>query len=147
MMVSLQEVLRNARPNHYAIGSFNVYNSETIRGVIESGIEMNLPTIVAFGAGYIPNMRLKDAAVLIRSMAEDAPIPVALHLDHCSSLDIIKEAIDVGFTSVMYDGSTLPFAENMGNAARVVAMAQLPVLGLKRKLVVLLKERILTRKM
>lgn len=134
MMISLQKALQDARPNHYAIGSFNVYNSETIRGVIESGIEMNLPTIVAFGAGYIPNMRLKDAAALTRSMAEDAPIPVVLHLDHCASLDIIKEAIDVGFTSVMYDGSALPFTENMANAAKVVEMAHAANVGVEAEL-------------
>lgn len=134
MMVPLQKALADARAARYAIGSFNVYNSETIRGVIESGVEMNLPTIVAFGAGYIPNMRLKDVAALVRSMAEDAPVPVVLHLDHCKSLDVIKEAIDVGFTSVMYDGSALPFTENLANAAKVVTMAHAAGVGVEAEL-------------
>ncbi len=134
MLIPLQKALVDARASRYAIGSFNVYNSETIRGVIESGVEMKLPTIVAFGAGYIPNMRLKDVAALVRSMAEDAPIPVVLHLDHCKSLDVIKEAIDVGFTSVMYDGSALPFAENLANAAKVVKMAHAAQVGVEAEL-------------
>ncbi|MDR1826981.1 MAG: class II fructose-bisphosphate aldolase [Methylobacteriaceae bacterium] len=134
MMVPLQKVLEGARAGCYAIGSFNVYNSETIRGVIESGVDMNLPTIVAFGAGYIPNMRLKDAAALVRSQAADAPIDIALHLDHCKSLDIIREALDAGFTSVMYDGSALPFAENLANAAKVVSMAHAAGAGVEAEL-------------
>ncbi|MEN3931220.1 class II fructose-bisphosphate aldolase [Microvirga sp. W0021] len=134
MLVPLQKALADARRNRYAIGSFNVYNSETIRGVVETGIEMKLPTIVAFGASYMPNMRLKDVAALTRSMAEDADIPVVLHLDHCKSLDVIKEAIDVGFTSVMYDGSALPFAENLANAAKVVKMAHAANVGVEAEL-------------
>lgn len=134
MLVPLQNALADAKKNRYAIGSFNVYNSETIRGVIESGVEMNLPTIVAFGASYMPNMRLKDVAALTRSMAADAPIPVVLHLDHCKSIDVIKEAIDVGFTSVMYDGSALPFAENLANAAKVVKMAHVAHVGVEAEL-------------
>ncbi len=134
MLVPLHTALVDAKRGRYAIGSFNVYNSETIRGVIESGIEMNLPTIVAFGASYMPNMRLKDVAALTRSMAADAPIPVVLHLDHCKSLDVIKEAIDVGFSSVMYDGSALPFAENLANASKVVAMAHAANVGVEAEL-------------
>lgn len=134
MLAPLRNALAEARSSRYAIGSFNVYNSETIRGVIESGSEMGLPTIVAFGAGYLGNMRLKDVSALVRSMAEDAPVPIVLHLDHCKSLETIAEAINVGFTSVMYDGSSLPFADNMRNAAKVTAMAHAAGVGVEAEL-------------
>jgi fructose-bisphosphate aldolase class II len=93
MMISFADMLAAARREHYAVGSFNVYNYETIRGVIECGREAGQPVIVAFGAGYLPNMELDEVAGLVRTMAAVSPTPVALHLDHCKSFDTIVRAI------------------------------------------------------
>lgn len=124
MMTNLSEVLGTARREKYAVGSFNVYNYETIRGVIEAGREAGFPTIVAFGENYLPNMELAEVSALVRIMADKAGIPVVLHLDHCKSFDTIVRAIAAGFTSVMYDGSALPLAENTAKTAQIVKIAR-----------------------
>lgn len=123
MMVNLSALLADARQGKYAVGSFNVYNYETIRGVIEAGRELGYPTIVAFGENYLANMDLDEVVALVDAMAAKAEIPVALHLDHCKSFDNIVKAIRAGFTSVMYDGSSLPFADNERKTAEIVAIA------------------------
>lgn len=123
MMVNLQSLLPDARRGKYAVGSFNVYNYETIRGVIEAGKQLGYPTIVAFGANYLTNMELDEVACLVKSISEKADIPIVLHLDHCKSFDHIVQAIRAGFTSVMYDGSNLPFGENLNKTAEIVTIA------------------------
>ncbi len=123
MMVNLAALLQDARKNKYAIGSFNVYNFETVRGVVEAGNELGYPTIVAFGENYLVNMDLNEISALVRATSKRVNLPVALHLDHCKSFDTIVRAIKAGFTSVMYDGSALPFEENMRRTAEIVAIA------------------------
>lgn len=139
MMISFAEMLGAARRDRYAVGSFNVYNYETIRGVIESGREAGLPVIVAFGAGYLPNMELDEVAGLVRTMAALSPTPVALHLDHCKSFETIVRAIKAGFSSVMYDGSALPFEENLRQTSRVVQVAHAAGVGVEAELGALAK--------
>ncbi len=120
MPSNFKEMLAAAYSGHYAVGSFNVYNYETIRGVIEAGHQMgDVPVIVAFGKKYLDNMRLADAVAVVSSLSDAYPMQVCLHLDHCDSLDIIRAAIDAGFGSVMYDGSALPFEENVANTKLV----------------------------
>jgi len=123
MIVNLSTVLADARKQGYAVGSFNCYNYETFRGAIEAGSELGYPTIVAFGENYLPNMDLAEVAALVRAMACKARVPVVLHLDHCKSVDHIVQAIRAGFSSVMFDGSALPFEENIRQTAAVVKMA------------------------
>lgn len=123
MMTNLATLLSDAQKGKYAVGSFNVYSYETIRGVIDAGKDLRYPTIVAFGANYLSNMELDEVAVLVDTMAAKADIPVVLHLDHCKSFETIIKAIKAGFTSVMYDGSSLPFAENMLKTSEIVAIA------------------------
>lgn len=122
MMTNFSAMLAEARRSRYAVGSFNVYNYETIRGVVEAGKELGYPTIVAFGENYLANMDPDEVAAIVRAMAQKAGIPLVLHLDHCKSVDNILKAVKAGFTSVMYDGSSLPFAENMAKTAEVVAI-------------------------
>jgi fructose-bisphosphate aldolase class II len=123
MMVNFAAMLKMARRDRYAVGSFNVYNYETIRGVIETGQELGYPAIVAFGESYLPNMGFDEVFGVVNAMAHKVEIPLVLHLDHCKSIDNIVKAIRAGFTSVMFDGSSLPFEKNVETTARVVAMA------------------------
>jgi fructose-bisphosphate aldolase class II len=69
MMVDFSELLKEARRHKYAVGSFNVYNYETIRGVIEAGQELGYPTIVAFAEGYLNNMEMDEVFALVHAMA------------------------------------------------------------------------------
>ncbi|NLN96808.1 MAG: class II fructose-bisphosphate aldolase [Eubacteriaceae bacterium] len=123
MLVNLRDIIQDAYKNKYALGSFNGYNFETFKGTVDAGVEKNVPVIVAFGAKYLTNMSLKTAHAMVQSIAEEVNIPVCLHLDHCSDMDIIFEAIDIGFGSVMYDGSMLPFEENLANTKKVCEKA------------------------
>lgn len=123
MMVNFCQILNEARRGGYAVGSFNVYSYETIRGVIEAGQELSSPTIVAFGESYLQNMALEEVFALVSAMARKVEVPLVLHLDHCKSFAHIVQAIRAGFTSVMFDGSSLPFEQNMEKTAQVVAVA------------------------
>ncbi len=123
MIVNFSELLRQARRERYAVGSFNVYNYETIRGVVEAARELGYGAIVAFGEAYLPNMEMDEVAALVRNMAGRVEVPLVLHLDHCKSFDNVVKALRAGFTSVMFDGSGFPFEENIRKTAQVVAMA------------------------
>ncbi len=123
MLTDLSFILNVAYRNKYAVGSFNGYNYETFKGIIDAGSESNTSIIVAFGAKYLDNMSLETASAIVKSIAQNISIPVCLHLDHCKDLDTIYRAIKVGFGSVMYDGSALPFEENMKNTKLVCDIA------------------------
>ena len=104
MLTNLKTIVDEAYAKKYAVGSFNGYNSETFRGIIQAGVETETPIILAFGAKYLPNMSLETAAAMTRSMAEKLDIPVCLHLDHCKDMGVVFQAVKAGFGSVMYDG-------------------------------------------
>ncbi|WP_422448436.1 class II fructose-bisphosphate aldolase [Thermoanaerobacterium sp. DL9XJH110] len=124
MLVNLKPVLTEAKMNKYAVGAFNVYNYETIKGVVESVRELKIPAVIAFGERYIENMQFKEVFALVDTMIKDLEIPVVLHLDHCKSFENIIRAIRAGFTSVMFDGSELPFEENVKRTEKIVAVAR-----------------------
>lgn len=123
MITNLSTVLKEAYENNYAVGAFNVYNYETIKAVIEVIKERKQDAIIAFGEKYLENMELKEVVNLIRTMTTNLSSKVVIHLDHCKDLKVIKNAIEAGFTSVMYDGSFLPYEENVANTKIVVQMA------------------------
>ncbi|SDF03275.1 class II fructose-bisphosphate aldolase [Sporomusa acidovorans] len=123
MLVNFKDILNEAYSKHYAVGSFNGYNFETFKGIIDAGWETRTPVILAFGAKYLPNMSLATAYALAKSLGEELETPVCLHLDHCSDLATVFRAIRTGFGSVMYDGSALPFAENIKNTRLVCKIA------------------------
>ena len=108
----------------YAIGAFNVNNMEIIQGIMEAGTEEKAPLILQVSAGarkyagqtYI--MKLVEAALI-----EDPAVPVVVHLDHGPSFEMCKDCIDGGFTSVMIDGSHLPYEENIALTRQVVDYA------------------------
>lgn len=123
MLVNLVSMLGEAQKGNFAIGSFNIYSYETIRGVMNAAVELDKPAIVAFGANYLKNMDLGSVHDIVVNLSKSCSNPVALHLDHCKSIDTIREALAAGFTSIMYDGSALPYEENVKNTAEVVRMA------------------------
>ena len=122
-LVSPKEMFEGAYDGGYAIGAFNVNNMEIIQGIMEAGSEENAPLILQVsagarkyaGQGYI--MKLMEAALL------ETDLPVVLHLDHGANFEICKEVIDGGFTSVMIDGSHLPYEENIALTQQVVGYA------------------------
>ncbi|MBR5468014.1 MAG: class II fructose-bisphosphate aldolase [Firmicutes bacterium] len=123
MLVNLKTILEGTREDKRAVGSFNVYSYETIQGVAAAVKKADKDAIISFGASYLVNMSLETVVAIVKEVADSLDKNVALHLDHCNNLEIIKKAIDAGFTSVMYDGSALEFEENVANTKTVCEMA------------------------
>lgn len=123
-LVNTKEMFKKAYEGGYAIGAFNVNNMEIIQGITEAAGELKAPVIlqVSKGARAYANptylVKLVEAAV-----AENPDIPITLHLDHGPSYEMCKACVDDGFTSVMFDGSSKPFDENVEEAAKVVEYA------------------------
>ncbi len=123
-LVTTTEMFKKAYAGGYAIGAFNVNNMEIVQGITEACAETNAPVIlqVSKGARAYANhtylVKLVEAAVLC-----NPNIPIALHLDHGPDFETCKSCIDGGFTSVMIDGSSLPFEENIAQTRRVVEYA------------------------
>ena len=123
MLVNLKTILEGTREDKRAVGSFNVYSYETIQGVAAAVKKADKDAIISFGASYLVNMSLDTVVAIVKEVADSLDRNVALHLDHCNNIEIIKKAIDAGFTSVMYDGSALEFEENVANTKTVCEMA------------------------
>lgn len=132
MLVTSKEILLEARKEHYGIGAFNALEIATVDAIISSAEEMNTPVIVQFGDVLDPNAAesrrmsyfdAKNFMHFLRYRAEVSPVPVAIHLDHCRTYDGCIRAMQFGATSVMIDGSMLPFEENIELTKRVVAEA------------------------
>jgi fructose-bisphosphate aldolase class II len=123
MLVTLEEAIKNIEKTQ-AVPAFNVYGFEDAKVVLEVAKKLNAPAILMTNRDAILHMGAKNLCALLRTMGEEYEIPVCIHLDHGKSLEEIKKAIDAGFTSVMYDGSALPFEENIKNTLKVVEMAK-----------------------
>lgn len=123
MITNINSILAEAKSKKFAVGSFNIYNYETIRGVMETIAELKQPAIIAFGEKYLKNMDLEEVAALVKLMDRGSNVSVAIHLDHCKSVNHIVQAIRAGFTSVMIDGSNLSFEENVSLTKHVVDIA------------------------
>lgn len=120
---SLKEELQSARRNGYAVGAFNIFNRLSARAVIQAASEMESPLILQTSVSTVKKYGVKDLGDMLRQLAEEAPINVLIHLDHCQSVELAKECINSGWDSVMYDGSRLPVKENIANCAEVVTYA------------------------
>lgn len=124
MYVSSKSMLKDAQNKHYAVAAFNFYNLETLMAVIEAAEEERSPVIVQIYADHFAFYRGGGAiAKAALRLIDEASIPVCLHLDHANSYERIKYAMDLGFHSVMYDGSALPLEENIALAKKVIAEA------------------------
>ncbi|MDF2593007.1 MAG: fbaA fructose-bisphosphate aldolase, class [Clostridia bacterium] len=104
--------------------AFNFFNVETLAAILDAAHIENKVIILSFGESYISHTPLPVAAVMAKEYSKLYDIPFVLHLDHATKVETIKQAIDLGFTSVMYDGSRLPLEENIKNTAEVVKLAK-----------------------
>lgn len=123
MLINLKNILQIAEKNNSAIGSFNVYNLESILALKMAIDTLKTPAIIAFGESYTSHAPLEVISSIVYTLFEKSPIPIVLHLDHAKNLSTIKDAINCGFTSVMYDGSRLPLSENILYSQEVVKLA------------------------
>ncbi len=118
-----KEMFDRAYKEGYAIGAFNVNNMEIIQGIMEAGAEERSPLILQVSAGARKYAGQNYIMKLVEAALEDADIPVCVHLDHGPDFELCKACIDGGFTSVMIDGSHLPFEENIAITKKVVEYA------------------------
>ncbi|MDO9416486.1 class II fructose-bisphosphate aldolase [Pararhizobium sp.] len=132
--VSMGPMLKRAQAAGYGIAAFNMIDYNSARSIVEGAAGMKAPIIVQVSVKTIRHWGFKPIATWVRMMAEDADIPVALHLDHCSDDDVIKRCIDAGWTSVMFDGSSLPFAENRARSETIYALTEAAGVGLEAEI-------------
>lgn len=123
MLVTLSEILKDAEERKYGVGLFNMLNLEMARGIIEAAEEERSPLILGVAEVHLPLIPFEYAALIMNDIAKKATVPVCLHFDHGVSFDKIKAAVDAGFSSVMYDGSALPYEENLANSLAISRMA------------------------
>jgi len=122
-LINITSMLNRARENNYAVGAFDVSNHDMALAVLEAAEEKRSPVIL-MGLGVdLVGDRLDYWLTGVRKMAEKATVPVCVHLDHATDFNFIKKCVDMGFSSVMFDGSTLPLAENIRKTKAVVEYA------------------------
>lgn len=123
-LVNMKTLLKDAQKRNYAVGSFSVANLEMIQGVVKAAEETKSPIILQIAEVRLNHSPLHIIGPAMLAAAEHASVPVAVHLDHGTTLDCIGEALRLGFTSVMFDGSHLPLEENIEMTKQVIAMAK-----------------------
>lgn len=123
MLATLNDVMKIAEDKKIAIGSFNTPNLEGLQAVIEAAEELDLPVIIQFAQCHEPWIPLAMIGPIMVDTAKRSKVPVCVHLDHGETLEYLQQALDMGFTAIMYDGSTLSYEENLENTKKAVAMA------------------------
>ena len=106
-----------------AVGAFNLHCFEMLPAMIQAAEELNVPIIIQTSLGTAEYIGFEPLIAAVKALAEKSSVNVALHMDHCKSIEALKKAIDLGYSSVMYDGSALPIEENIKNTQEVVAYA------------------------
>ena len=125
MLVNATKMLQDAKAGHYAIGHFNINNLEWTKAILTTAQELNSPVIIGVSAGAAKYMGgFKTVANLVKNLDEylGITVPVAIHLDH-GTYEGAKACIEAGFTSVMFDGSSLPLEENLAKTRELVELA------------------------
>lgn len=122
-LVTSKELLLDAQKQGYAVGAFNANNLECIKAVIEAAEEERAPVILQISQGAIKYAGLRMATTMVKTSADEASVPVVLHLDHGTSFLQNVQCLHVGFTSLMYDGSAEPLDTNIETSAKIVEIA------------------------
>ena len=133
-LVSMGPMLRRARADRYGIAAYNMIDFNSARSIIAGATELAAPVIVQVSVKTVKHWGYAHVATWVRMLAEDAPVPVALHLDHCTDIEVLKRCIDAGWTSVMFDGSALPFAENLAKSSQAYALTEAAGVGLEAEI-------------
>ncbi len=123
-LVNFNKMLARARRENYAVGAFNVYHLQDITTVLAAAEAVRSPVILATTRDAFAHSTMEDLVAVIKRRARATEIPVCLHLDHARDFDTIIRAIFAGYTSVMFDGSSLPLAENIHKTREIVKVAE-----------------------
>ncbi|HHY14299.1 MAG TPA: class II fructose-1,6-bisphosphate aldolase [Thermoanaerobacterales bacterium] len=123
-LVTLTDILKKAEEGRYAVGAFNCNNMEIVKSIANAAKEENAPVIIQASQGAINYAGLNYITALVETAALETDVPIVLHLDHGTDLEQIIKCIRFGFTSVMIDGSMLPYEENLKITKKVVEIAK-----------------------
>ena len=123
MLVSMKEMLADAKKNHYALPAFDVSNYEMMKAVLDACEEAGSPALLQALAVDLQGKNMHMMAAMAKEASKLYRIPICLHLDHATDMALVQAACEVGFSSVMFDGSVLPFAENAARTKEVVDYA------------------------
>ena len=121
---NMKDMLAKAMAGKYAIGAFNILDYNSTKAVVKAAEEISAPVIIQTSAKTVIFWGSEPLISWVRELAGPSKVPIALHLDHCKDLNLIKECIDSGWTSVMIDASAKPFEENLALSRQVVNMAR-----------------------
>ena len=124
MLVTLNEILKDAENRKCAAGAFNTPNLECVNAVLSAAEKLNVPVILMHIELHESVSPLAKIGPVMVQAAKRAKVPVAVHLDHCEHLEYMQQALELGFTGVMYDGSTLPYDEKLATTVKAVEMAR-----------------------
>lgn len=122
-LINLQDLLKHAQQNKYAVGAFNVTNLGFIEPLIDAAVDQRSPIILQIAEVHLKYVNLEEIAPIIINSAKRVDIPICFHLDHGQNLKTIMRAIRAGFTSVMFDGSSMPLEENIKATKDIVKIA------------------------
>ncbi len=122
-LISLKQALAHAQTHNYALGAFNVHNFNLLHAIIAAGKNKRSPLIINVAEVHLKYAPIEEIAPLVKMAARRADIPIVLNLDHGLNFDTIIKAIQYGFTSVMFDGSTLSYEDNLKQTQEIVKIA------------------------
>ena len=123
MLVTMKEILEDAKNRKYAVGAFNVPNLESVQAVIAAAEELKLPVILQHAEVHENLISMQEIGPIMLDYAKRASVPVCVHLDHGASFDLCIQAIRLGFTSIMYDASAKSYEENLEETKEIVKIA------------------------
>ncbi len=123
-LVKMKDLLNQASEQNRAVGAFSVGNLEMIKGAVKAAEEMNTPIILQIAEVRLPHSPLSLMGPMMVEAARNAKVEIAVHLDHGKTIGVLKQALEYGFTSVMMDGSTLPFEENINKTLEAARLAK-----------------------
>jgi ketose-bisphosphate aldolase len=133
-LVSMGPMLAEARRGGYAVGAFNTVDYASTKATVKASEDLSAPVIVQISVKTITYWSHETIAAWLQELAAPSPVPVALHVDHCKDVEVIRRCIDTGWTSVMIDASALPFEENLAVSRQVVEMATPAGVGVEAEL-------------
>lgn len=122
--VNMIDILFKAKSGGYAVAAFNILDYNSMRAIVKAAEELRAPVIVQVSVKTIKLWGYKAIHSWYKELAEESPVPVVLHVDHCKDITVIEKCIENGWTSVMIDASSLPFEENLALTKKVVKMAR-----------------------
>ncbi|MEZ7173727.1 class II fructose-bisphosphate aldolase [Sporosarcina sp. OR05] len=122
-LVKMKEILIKAEEENYGVGAFSVANMEMVMGAIRAAEELRSPIILQIAEVRLSHSPLHLIGPMMIAAAKEANVPVAVHFDHGETVGKIREALKLGFTSVMFDGSSLPIEQNIQETKRIVSLA------------------------